>query len=76
MPGHCQLVKALSLQLTGCHLLHSCMRCIAGAAAITVAAAAGWGTILVMVDVFLSIISVLLYIVMTYHPINVRRGQL
>lgn len=32
---------------------------------------AGWGTILVMIDVVLSVFSVILYIAMTYHPINV-----
>jgi hypothetical protein len=32
---------------------------------------AGWGTILVMADVSLSVLSVIIYIAMTYHPINV-----
>jgi hypothetical protein len=33
--------------------------------------AAGWGTILVMADVSLSVLSVIIYIALTYHPINV-----
>lgn len=38
-------------------------------------ACAGWGTILVMVDVTLSVFSVILYIAMTYHPLNVSLQQ-
>lgn len=37
----------------------------------TILQLSGWGTILVSIDVTLSILSVVLYIAMTYHPLNV-----
>lgn len=36
----------------------------------------GWGTVLVLLDVALSIMSVILYIVGTYFPTSVSEAQL